>query len=727
MQAKTVVPHIYYFIIIPEDAPEQASPLQGFSFGMVAASRLFQAIVELPADVVEMALPPAAQAGRRTNGVGAWQWTPLAEYALSDIHVPAECPFWVMLTVDIETATKVDRWIKKQSYKPLHISMARATSRTHPADIAPEEMRKHFQHVLALVEKDFPNLEKRLVSQGLEAWSPRASHRFGEPVPGHNITIPNVMALQGIGIAFEDAGPFVGTDPDDFMQLVAYLANRVLDYRKLTYSSPAYRTTPAQPDVFVTAPALYNEIYESGLSLPPGEDSKPVRALLQIMQRQSSYQLRGSGKAWVSIMKSPIAQTFLRIRAMETNLQVVAAGLTAAGTLSATVRVSPAVNRVQGAIRQLASHARSDKIKPAGKLVKSFAHVQDRLATAVGPELIAVIDRAEFGVKLVTDVPLEWLPLGNLPLMLRKDVSRITATPGNLQIGMLSRNELLHLSAKAFLEVLVISAFEPSDPIAKTLLDMLDHWQPSYAGKIALRIIKVATRDEFVAALNAFSGAVMIFDGHGSHDQSVGHGTLRIGREDVSIWDLRSQIRVPPVVILSACDTQAASRSHATTANAFLHAGALTVVASLLPLRANDAAILVARLVWRLAEFLPAVTGPHGRAFLWSEVMAGMLRLQVIYDLLMPLVEQGKLTLPDYQQINFQAINETTNREPDWWDDALAEVQSLLGLSDEAVAALGRETIATSDAIRYAQIGNPEKIVIKSEALLHAVGYDMDE
>jgi hypothetical protein len=64
----------------------------------------------------------------------------------------------------------------------------------------------------------------------------------------------------------------------------------------------------------------------------------------------------------------------------------------------------------------------------------------------------------------------------------------------------------------------------------------------------------------------------------------------------------------------------------------FLNAGATTVVASLLPLRADDAAMLVARLIWRLAEYLPAVTGAEGRAVLWSEVMSGMLRLQLVYD-----------------------------------------------------------------------------------------------
>ncbi len=210
------------------------------------------------------------------------------------------------------------------------------------------------------------------------------------------------------------------------------------------------------------------------------------------------------------------------MRRSETRIHVAAAGLAAAGTLSATVRVPPFGQPGKGhhqATCQPCPLRQSEVCRKAGEDLRRGS---ERLADAIGSELLEVIGRAATGVKLVTDVPLEWLPMGNLPLSLCKDVARITTTPGNLQIELLSRSELLHLAVEAFHEVLVVTAFDPKDPIANVLAQMLASWQEAYEGRLAIRIVQVQSRSEFIDVLNSFGGAVMIFDGHGHHDRTTG-------------------------------------------------------------------------------------------------------------------------------------------------------------------------------------------------------------
>ena len=107
--------------------------------------------------------------------------------------------------------------------------------------------------------------------------------------------------------------------------------------------------------------------------------------------------------------------------------------------------------------------------------------------------------------------------------------------------------------------------------------------------------------------------------------------------------------------------------------------------------------------------------------------MAGMLRLHLVLDLCTPLIRDGRLTREQYESVNMAAIVATANREPDWWDEALVAVGTFIGEDGVAMKARAARVIATSDAIRYTQIGNPEKIVIKSRALLRHAGYDFPD
>ncbi|TFI57817.1 hypothetical protein E2493_12990 [Sphingomonas parva] len=482
-----VDPTIRYVLLIPEDEPSEASPMQGFSQGMVETAHVLRLLVELPADVLEPALPRSAQVGRRVNGTAAWSWTPLAVRVLGELSVSAESPFMVILTQDPQVAKKADRWIASQRYHPLHVSASEASGRILMSKLTPSHLLDHFRAVLAQVARDEPTLERRLVTEALSKWSPREIQNFAKPVPGHNVSLPAVMALQGAGFHFADAGPFVGADPEDYVALIRMLATYVLDERSRHRSMAAFRTTPPQPDLYVTAPSLYSHFYEEGLGPSGTPDERAARDLLRILARQAGYQLHANAQIWSRIMKSPLARGIMEVRSAEIAIQVAAAGLAAAGTMAATVRVPPAVNRAQGSVRQFANHVRSEKSKPTGKLIKTFARVQERLASAVGPELTSVIERAT-AIKLVTDVPLEWLPIGNLPLALRKDVARITATPGNLQIGLLARSGLLHLSVEAFGEVLVIAAIDRKDPIAEVLTRSLDAWAAMYVGRISVDV-----------------------------------------------------------------------------------------------------------------------------------------------------------------------------------------------------------------------------------------------
>ncbi|MBM7093124.1 CHAT domain-containing protein, partial [Streptomyces sp. S12] len=65
----------------------------------------------------------------------------------------------------------------------------------------------------------------------------------------------------------------------------------------------------------------------------------------------------------------------------------------------------------------------------------------------------------------------------------------------------------------------------------------------------------------------------------------------------MSVFDIHRDLRISPIVLLSACDTSPVDRGHDSVAEAFFLAGARTVLSSALPILSIQASTFLARLV----------------------------------------------------------------------------------------------------------------------------------
>ena len=281
---------------------------------------------------------------------------------------------------------------------------------------------------------------------------------------------------------------------------------------------------------------------------------------------------------------SPAAQTVIAARQSELETFTLGVGLHAAQTCAGVVRLSPGVNHVFPALAAYARNVRSPKFRARLKTRRLFTRIQDGLCRAIGPERLAFIEQIGGPLKIVSDAPIEWLPIQGLPLSLRYDCSRINATPGNLMMGCLTHPATITFQPVELQKLVVLTAFADNDPLKNVLTIALRHMRPDWENKVDIAFKEVRSTREFIDALNAFDGYIMIFDGHGVDNSDEPIGKLMIGREAIDVWELRGKVRVPPIAILSACDTHGIdASSQATVGNGFLAIGARTVLATLLP------------------------------------------------------------------------------------------------------------------------------------------------
>ncbi len=708
---------IKYMLVVPNAPLNDRSYFQGFTREIFNFIPLLPGLVTLPPNLLDPSLPRTIRLARHAAGQSSWMMTPASLPSLLKVDGPAllEKPFLVVATATDEDTDTVATWAASLPVPILQVALGPHNAAITPGELNQTRLQNHLLTVLdALADHFAPEPLDRL-RKIVETWKDREIVAPRGDLVSHLITLPNLLSLAAGGIDGSDDLQFdeqwTGRDEAAYVTEIVKSYDAVQALRDDIPFQPLHRVAPAQPDVLVVAPAHYQIGWSSLASTAPKEQRSAVRNLLNGFERQAGF--RRSYGTEEGLRASPIAATLLRERIGELTLFAIAVGIRAASTLSAVVRVPPAVNRASGLLGQLGRLARSQQLRNRADLERTFASVQTRLKDVVGPDLLRCIDEAAHGVKLISDAPLEWLPIGDLPLSLAHVTSRLTSTPGDLLMAQLVDTDPISIPVEAFRDILVVSSYAKDDRIGGLVQKSIEQMAPAWSrDRLNIKVIDVASVEELVAAFNAFSGPLAIFDGHGKHDVNTNVGYLMIGEAPVDIWSLRNKMRVPPIVILSACDTQAIGGSHATAANGFLSIGARTVLGTLLPVDAIDAAVFVARMMLRIAEFVPAAIRQYGRGILWSEMVTGLLRMTVLSDLIMHLQAKKLIDEEQYLRIGTYGNGVINAPDPEWLDRIKQVVIRETGIRPGELDRVIRTIIAKSDAIRYSQLGNPETIVI---------------
>jgi hypothetical protein len=346
----------------------------------------------------------------------------------------------------------------------------------------------------------------------------------------------------------------------------------------------------------------------------------------------------------------------------------------------------------------------------AFKSQKLVARMSDRLATHVHSgylKLLASGKRVE-GLSLVSDLPLEFLPVDGLPVGLLFNTSRIPVNPGNLSFAQLLDHRTHELARNQFGEVLIVRSFHAADPLRTVLERSIGAFLPEELPRV--RIVDVDTPQEFIRAVNAYSGAIMIFDGHGSHDPDDETSPIMIGGKPMDVWLYRKELRLPPIVVLSACDTLPLDGAHGSSAVGFLNAGAITVLGTLLPINAHSAGSFIARLLYRIAQFFP-IALKRGRVD-WRGFLAGLLRMHHVSE-----ITQEAIVRFNRGESAFKAIQMTANlsinqEDPAWHEAVLEQMLRVLPAQWQAAHAGRHPLNQLTDAMKYVQLGHPERIQI---------------
>lgn len=718
-------PAIYIFVVVP-DALSSISPMQGFSMSLCENSWIVHRAALLPANIYELSdYGRRILVAQRMSGTSPIRWYAQSPRAIRAMALPASMAFTLIILPESESAADYEKWANTCSSRPTIV--AKSGGDLPYEDLNIEALQAHFLQVCERIPKEIDPDSVNNARVALKEWKQLPIKQLGYQVGGHNSIAPNVLALHVAG--FDDViyGPFKAKKPGvkAYVDQIVLTTNSIFDERAQVGHRDLQRIYRPPPDLNLFAPNIFPHFFQ----LPPpavlNRDEKTrFTMVLSALKNQSGYMFEANteaqiaalvGKAFASAhgKSSPTNHPLMLLRAQEQRLATNVVGALAASEFSAVVRLPNDVNRTSGAVRSFSEHYRSDMPNPRKRL-KTYRSVQARLASAVPIEFMDLIQRSTTGIRIISDAHLEWLNLDGLPLTIRKNCTRIPATPGNLFVETMATRPLIHLTPSSFRKVLVISALKRSDPVSRFFDTAFQEFSPHWRIHLDVRSVTVSKKSELLDALNEFDGPMVIFDGHGTHNAKEA-AKLHLQDEAIDIWSLKDEIvNMPPIVVLSACDTHAADRNHATTANGFMMLGARTVLSSVFPLHAAAAATFAARLIYRVAAGMKPMIDLFDEAITWTEVVSGMIRMQLLTDFLHELVNKKVITKEIYEDIGSRGNMAINGRLPDPFGFVVSELAKM-GLPRQLLLAELERAVANSSAISYLQIGRPETILIDDE------------
>ena len=687
------------------------SPFQGFVLDLISPEyiMLINSYSRFPLDITEIFHPVDELPAIRKNITNPCKLL-LSASSTETFESLLEVPF-VIITFHKNESKFVRSISKRFKYNPICVG----TGDFPDIDINNALGMFMFDEILYQRIEEYVSIDKKLgelrLNELLKKKLRKREMRQLKCLPKeHGVISPNLALLESLGCNLKEMKrlEFEG-DHDVFKEAIIQSCQSVFE---ITSDGGQNRTS----ELVLYSPSMFSFLYNlnhiTWNKIFRKIKHKDARKFLKngiLKNPDYSGGMINIGKAF-NPYKIPVVGEILKIRQSEVALTKQAVNLLCTSKTIPSIRLPNSINFHGANLKNLESLASRQDTKGIKIFHRKFKEYTSKLKGTIGTELLEFVVNNSNSVTLCTDVPLEWIKFGDVPLMFSHEVSRIGMTPGNQLLTQSSSPYEIFASKEDIRKVLIIRSFSEDDPLKLHLEKSLDIFLNDL-DNIEVELVDVYSKAELIITLNEFEGYIVIFDCHGNHGGNESHGWLKIGKDKVDTWTLSEVANIPPIIVLSACLTNAISGSHASVANGFISSGAISVLGTFLPVNSIKSAIFVGRLLARIGGFLPIWEKMGITEISWRTFMTGFFRMSYSTDILRALREDLQL-ISEEQYINVHTkSNERINiYNPDWFKLLIDDISVASRKAPEDIQRLIDSEMAIVETMFYCQIGRPEHL-----------------
>jgi hypothetical protein len=708
---------ILYLIPIHDSDPEHDSFFQGYSKGIIDYHRYVFAALKMPASLSELYFSKSECAKLAMLGINYHDIAPFEEnliYSGTLLEHVFSC-----IISDDRTYDSASKYCQLAQFKPLHLTYSKSknSDSIHIDNINHRKIVSHFKKIYKearhLVHSDL----RSIIDSGLKKARKHPAIRTNIYTRHHNILNPGISVLERLKYQpkYRDQ-PLVGSDS-------LYIDEMLLlgtEIRKITNRFRNQSSLFSQGiDCILEYPGGFEMAPKDGMPIKQQLDARDLitayNKFVKLEKGKENYAGSISGKDFVECMENESFIFLNQVRMEELSCYMTAISVMASNYLSPTIRLSPSVRKIRSTLFDLRGclTARPNARKPfkANAITRNIYKI---LNDSVDTRIQNFIKESH-RIKIICDYPIEWLKIDGLPLMLSRNVSRLYPVPGNVFFQHAINAKHHMMSVQDLFSITVIRSFSANDSIKGILERALNSF--TYEN-VRITIIDVHSEREFRDVLNACTDNVVVFDCHGYYEKTKGVSYLKIGQDNVDIFSLRKQCRIPPIVILSACETFPVVGRHANVANSFVSCGAMSVIGTYFEVDAMRSAAMVARLFLRIDMYVPLLSNSLDAPTSWMDIVSGMFRMIYSSDMISSVLQFYKNRDKDKEiGLKKQANMHINSGSRHWHKSIIDDLSKALGVGQSDIRTAIEQVQSWSDVMSYVHIGIPEKIMIKNKTM----------
>lgn len=714
---------ILYLIPLHSDEHKGNTLFQGYSDGIIKYYKYIYYALSLPASINDFYFHKQECANLAMYGVNYHVIIPF-EKELVRHHAFFEHYFTCIISDD-STYSEACDYCSKKDHNVLHITFKddHCDRSFHANTITTKKIFSFFKKQYFENRKLLDKHTRQVIDRGFQTLRKHPTVNLNKKYHRHNMTVPNIVALSRVKYKLKSSEePLVGSD-SKYVNEILTLCNCIIEIRN-RFKRPS-RVLCSSIDCILEFPGEFELAPAGGGSLKVTQENsliiKAYNAFVKIERRKRTYAHHIRAEEFFQHMESNLFQYLIGIRDDELKCYTAALSVLSSNYIAPTIRLSPSIRVIREDLFRLEGclNARDSGNKQL-KLNKILKSIQNRLDDAIDIKLRNLLDQFE-KIKIVCDYPLEWMRINNLPLMIAKNTSRLYPVPGNIFIQNAIDSTHINIVPQDLFNITILRSFTANDELRYSLETAIKFYPIEH---LNINIIDIADINDLVDQINNLRSNILIFDCHGYYNKKTGCSYLKIGQNDTDLFQLRKLCSLPPIVILSACETFPVIGRHANVANACLACGAISVIATYHSIDGIKSAITISRLLYRIDQYVPLLCNNFDKPTRWLDIVSDIFRMEYIKDFVTYILQYYKIKDQYlHEQILIRANNFINFQQDTWFERIIKDISTAIAVNESDLLKLINSEYLWTDILSYVHVGSPERIIILNSTMQNYIGY----